>query len=313
MKSKVSGILLLLVLLFACGAAAGCEKQGGSETANGKIYFLNDAETQLVSESYETKATFREAQVQEYVDALEKEPKGRTLKKLLPDNVALLDFSFGEAEQLILNFDANYSTLTGITEILVRAAIVKMFCQIDGVDYVEFYVNGIPYMLGEVPVGMMKAEDFIDNTSDTEYYTQAANVSVYFANEEGTALRESHRQVSYNGNISMEQLVVEQLIGGPIEEESEAGMYATIPAGTQLIKISTKDGICYVDLSEKFLEKPDGVSEEVVLYSIVNSLVELSNVNKVQLRIGGELRKSYQTFEMPEMFERNLDLIETEN
>mgnify|MGYP006990157535 CR=1 FL=1 len=66
-----------------------------------------------------------------------------------------------------------------------------------GVDYVEFYVNGIPYMIGEVPVGMMKAEDFIDNTSDEEFYTQVANVSVYFANEDGTALRESHRQVSY--------------------------------------------------------------------------------------------------------------------
>lgn len=312
MKGRVSGMLLFLLLVLACGSAAGCAEKEEGETANGKIYYLNDAETQLVGESYDMKATFREAQVQEYVEALEKEPEGRGLKKLLPDNVSLLDFSFGEADQLILNFDANYSTLSGITEILIRAALVKMFCQIDGVDYVEFYVNGIPYVIGEVPVGMMKAEDFIDNTSDG-YYTQVANVSVYFANAEGTALRESHRQVSYNGNISMEQLVVEQLIGGPIEEESQAGMYATVPAGTQLNKISTKDGICYVDLSAKFLEKPDGVSEEVVLYSLVNSLVELSNVNKVQIRIDGELRKSYQTFEMPEMFERNLDLIETEN
>ena len=159
---------------------------------------------------------------------------------------------------------------------------------------------------------MMKAGDFIDNTADSEYYTQSASVSVYFANEDGTALRESHRQVLYNGNITIEQLVIEQLIGGPIEQESAAGMYATIPAGTQLSKINTKDGICYVDLNEKFLEKLDGVQEQVVLYSIVNSLVELPNVNKVQIRIGGELRKTYQSVEMPEMFERNLDLIETE-
>lgn len=303
--------LFVLAFLLLCGSL-GCGKEPGEESVGGRIYFLNGAETQLVSEGYELKATFKEAQVQEYVDALAKEPKGRELKKLLPENVKLLDFSFGEADQLILNFDANYSTLTGITEVLIRAALVKTFCQIEGVDYVEFYVNGIPYMIGELPVGMMKAEDFIDNTSDAEFYTQMANVSIYFANEEGTALRESHRQVSYNSNISMEQLVVEQLIGGPIEEERAAGLCATIPKGTQLSKISTKDGICYLDLSVDFLEKPDGIREEIILYSIVNSLAELPNVNKVQIRIGGELRKSYQSFEMPEVFERDLDLIETE-
>jgi len=304
--------LFFVLAALLLGGSFGCGKEPDEESAGGRIYFLNDAETQLVSEGYELKTTFKEAQVQEYVDALSKEPQKRELKRLLPENIKLLDFSFGEAEQLILNFDANYSTLTGITEILIRAALVKTFCQIDGVDYVEFYVNGIPYMIGELPVGMMKAEDFIDNTSDAEFYTQMANVSIYFANEDGTALRESHRQVSYNSNISMEQLVVEQLIGGPIEEERAAGLCATVPEGTQISKISTKDGVCYLDLSADFLEKPDGIREEIVLYSIVNSLAELPNVNKVQIRIGGELRKNYQSFEMPEVFERDLDLIETE-
>ena len=311
MGRRVIFLFTVFFLLVFTGLS-GCGEEETKESAGGRIYFLNDAETQLVAEGYEMKATFRDAQVQEFVDALAKEPEGRKLKKLLPDNVSLINFTFGEAEQLILNFDANYSSLSGITEILVRAALVKTFCQVDGVDYVEFYVNGIPYMIGEVPVGMMKAEDFIDNTSDEEFYTQVANVSVYFANEDGTALRESHRQVSYNTNITLEQLVVEQLINGPIEEERAAGLYAALPEGTTLSKISTREGVCYLDLGGKFLDKPEGVNEAVVLYSIVNSLVELPNVNKVQIRVNGELQKSYQSFEMPEVFERNLDLIETE-
>ena len=162
-----SFFILTLAVFFGAHTLAGCEKGEQTENASGKLYFLNDAETQLVSEAYEAKATFRDAQVQEYIDALEKEPQGQSRKKLLPDNVAVIDFSFGEADQLILNFDANYSNLSGITEILIRAALVKTFCQIDGVDYVEFYINGIPYMNGEVPVGMMKAGDFIDNTADS--------------------------------------------------------------------------------------------------------------------------------------------------
>lgn len=290
-------------------AAAGCGKKQGLETAGGKLYFLNEAETQLVSESYEPKATFREAQVQEYVEALAREPQQRGCKRLLPDNVALLDYSFGEAGQLILNFDANYSALSGITEILIRAALVKTFCQIEGVDYVEFYVNGIPCMSGDVPVVLMKAEDFIDENM----YGQVANISVFFANEDGTALLESHRRVSYSTSISMEQLVIEQLLEGPVQEEIQAGMSRTMPEGTELIKVSTKDGVCYVDLNEDFLEKPEGVSEEVVVYAVVNSLVELPNINKVQLRIGGETKKAYQSVPLAEMLERNLNLIETEN
>ncbi len=296
-------------MLLGLVGFAGCSSEQEDEVSGSRLYFLNDAETQIVSEVYTEKATFKEAKVQEYVEALQKEPEKRGCKKILPENVALLDYSFGEAEQLILNFDANYSSLTGITEILIRAALVKTFCQIDGVDYVEFYVNGIPYMNGEVPVGMMQAGDFIDENM----YSQIANISIFFANEDGTALLSSHRQVSYNASISMEQLVIEQLIEGPVEKELEAGMRPTMPEGTQLVKVSTRDGVCYVELNESFFEKPAQASEEVTIYAIVNSLVELSNINKVQFRFGGEERKMYQTMPLTGMFERNLDLIETES
>lgn len=309
MKKRCMILWLMFLVLFVTGCGDGEE----SENTSTRLYYLDGEESQIVSEPYEPKATFKEALVLEYVEAMQQEPENRNNRKILPDNVTILDYSFGEADQLILNFDTNYSLLSGIREILIRAAVVKTFCQIEGVDYVEFYVNGIPHMIGEVPVGMMKADDFIDDTSEENSYNQYANLSIYFANEEGTALLESHRQVGYNGNISMEQLVVEQLIQGPIEEEMEAGMYATMPEGTSLLRVNTRDGICYVDLNEKFLEKPEGLSEEVVLYALVNSLVELSNVNRVQLRINGETRTTYQTLVLGDMMERNLDLIETEN
>lgn len=309
MRENLQRAFLLLLLLLL----AGCGRDKDSLETSGKLYFLNTEETQIVSEAYEAKGTFKEALVQEYVDALKIEPDHRGYKRLLPDNVAILGYSFGEADQLILNFDSNYSSLSGITEILIRAAIVKTFCQIEGIHYVEFYVNGIPYMIGEVPVGRMKGDDFIDDTGEQSEYSQFANLSIYFANEEGTGLLLSHRQVSYNVNISMEQLVVEQLLAGPIEAEQEAGMRRTMPDGTELIRVSTRDGICYLDLNEKFLEKPEGIREEVVVYALVNSLVELSYVNKVQIRINGEIGKGYPNLSFSEMFERNLDLIETEN
>lgn len=69
----------------------------------------------------------------------------------------------------------------------------------------------------------------------------------------------------------------------------------------------TKDGICYVNLDESFLTVVNNVSTDVAVYSIVNSLVELSNINKVQILINGEVPESFQTT----TFERNLDIVTT--
>lgn len=71
-----------------------------------------------------------------------------------------------------------------------------------------------------------------------------------------------------------------------------------------------KDGICYVNLDETFQSQPYNVSSEVTVYSITNSLVELSNVNKVQISINGETNISYrENLSLNNVFERNLDLL----
>ena len=51
----------------------------------------------------------------------------------------------------------------------------------------------------------------------------------------------------------------------------------------------------------------NNVSTDVSIYSIVNSLSELSNVNKVQILINGEVPSSFSS----SVFERNLDIVTT--
>ena len=57
------------------------------------------------------------------------------------------------------------------------------------------------------------------------------------------------------------------------------------------------------------------VSRDATLYSIVNSLVELPDINKVQFSIDGQTMKYFGDsdiiFDVP--LERNLDLIKGEN
>ena len=72
--------------------------------------------------------------------------------------------------------------------------------------------------------------------------------------------------------------------------------------------MTTKDGICYVNLDDNFLTVPDNVSMDAAVYSIVNSLVELSNINKVQILVNGEVPTTSAIFQNS-TFERNLDMV----
>ena len=65
--------------------------------------------------------------------------------------------------------------------------------------------------------------------------------------------------MEYNSNISLEKLIVEQLIAGPPFE----GAYPTIPSETKLLNISIKDNICYVNLDEGFLGTGYNVIESI--------------------------------------------------
>ena len=70
---------------------------------------------------------------------------------------------------------------------------------------------------------------------------------------------------------------------------------------------TTKDAFCYVNLDDSFLTVVNNVSTEVSIYALVNSLVELSNVNQVQILINGEVPASFSST----TFERNLDIVTT--
>jgi len=88
-------------------------------------------------------------------------------------------------------------------------------------------------------------------------------------------------------------------------------MKKSIPDGTELNKITTKDGICYVDFNDKFMAHIPEVNDEVIIYSVVNSLVELSSINKVKFTINGETKKNYgDKIPFDGLFERNLEIVE---
>lgn len=302
-------IVSVMLILFTMNLLTSCANKGPDTSDNEteenvtKVYYINAEETEVVGEKYNPKGRTPEEQIEEYLKALSTAPKNIVLKKAKPDDVTVQS-KLNEDGRLGLYFNSNYNNLTGTTEVLCRAAIVKTLCQIEGVDSIEFYVNNEPLKgYNGQSIGAMEAKDFINNMTEDVF------VRVYFSNSKGNALVPSNLKITYDGNVSIEQLIIERLISGPIEKNKN--MIKTLPEGTELIKVTTNDGICYVDFNEKFLNNLSNIKDEVVIYSVVNSLDELSTVKKVQFTINGAVKKTYkEDIPFDGFFGMKLELIE---
>ncbi len=297
------------VLLFLLGALlAGCSGEQAQSGENAvKLYYVANTETKVVMQEYDMQATDTEAQLAEMAEVLAVIPEKLEYKPPLSMGFSLLGYEL-MGNMLILDVDSEYQRMKPTTEVLVRAALVRSFSQIEGVSYVSITVEGesLHDNLGNV-VGPMRAAQFIDNAGSEINTTEEIRLKLYFANETGDALVVLNRTLAYNTNISVEKLVVEQILAGT--GPTETGCFPTIGADVELISVTTKDGVCYVNLSEEFLTPGLAVSPEVTIYSVVNSLTELVNINKVQILINGEDNVTYrEKYNFTTLFERNLDL-----
>ena len=63
-------------------------------------------------------------------------------------------------------------------------------------------------------------------------------------------------------------------------------------------------------MSDSFKAQNAEVNEEIVLYSIVNSLTELQGVTKVQISINGSTEgKLRYTYDLSKMYERDMKYV----
>ena len=296
-------ILLLAVPLLM----AGCRKQQQVDESGYRIWYINQDETCLKYENKELQSKNEEGLLREMMEVMRETPTDDELKPVIPEDVELLNFDF-EHNQLYLDFSPEYKKMPKVYEVLCRAAIVRTLGQIDGVEYVDFQVNGEPLTdLEGKEIGLMNEDQFIENAGEEINAYKTADLTLYFANKAGDKLVGQRVAMEYNSNISLEKLIVEQLIAGPPFE----GAYPTIPSETKLLNISIKDNICYVNLDEGFLGTGYNVIESIPVYSIVNSLIENTDAQKVQISINGETNRMFrESINFDTIFEKNEGLIE---
>lgn len=297
--------LLMGMVFLVAGLLGACAETPVADEDAYQIYTLSSTETKVEGHAHHMEATQNDAMIDELVQALSEPSEKLEYKAPLAMGFTVRSINHKDGK-LTLDVSEEYLNLSPTTEVLVRAAIVRTLAQLPIVRYVEITVEGKQLFdnAGNV-VGLMSADLFIDNDGNEINTYELARVKLYFANAEGDKLIGGYREKYYSTNMPKERFVVEELIAGPSGKIE--GLYPTINPEVKVLGVTTQDGVCYVNLDAGFLTVVNNVSMELSIYSIVNSLAELSNVNKVQILVNGEVPASFGQ----SVYERNLDYVTT--
>ena len=300
--------LRLWLLLMSVSLLAGCgERESGtvSEQTPYQIYYLNSSGTRLVGQPYHTETTDTGRLIEELMEQFLSVPPDVDCQAALTDKVTYQDYK-QEETVLYLYFDSNYISMKPEREILCRAALVKTLTQVPEIDYINVYSAEQPLMDTKGnPIGIISASDLIEGISDINAF-EKTEITLYFTDEDGDQLLEERREVIYNTNTSKERLIVEELLKGPEQDD----LFPTLSADVRLLNISVTENVCYINFDAAFLNQALEVKEYIPIYSLVNSLLELSTVSRVQITVNGSADVVFRdSISLNAMFERNLDYI----
>lgn len=301
---QIISLWMLLVLAMAI-FLTGCGSE--QEQSAYHIEYLNKEKSRIVEVPYTPAASDTDGMIREFLAVLCSDSDNVEYRKPIPGDVEVTSYSL-DGVLLTLHFDTDYSKMNAVEEVLCRAAVVRTMTQIEGVDCVAFYIGDAPLTdaKGNL-VGSMNQESFIENPGAQINSIENTSLTLYFSNETGDGLvKEVREEVYYSSNISVEKLIMEQLLEGPVTP----GAKSAIPAGTKLVTVSVVDGVCYVSLDEAFKNQDYKVNEAIVIYSIVDSLTEVPTINKVQISVNGDTSGAYRdNFLLSDMYDRNLEYV----
>ena len=305
MKRIVS--FLMIMALCASLLLTGCTDKEVAKY-DYTLYELNTDGTSLVEVGYNTKTTDQDDLIVELINQLYIGSEDADYMNSIPSNVVLSDYRI-KSQLLTVSWSREYAELSGAQEVLVRAAIVKTLLQVKGIYSINFEIEGEPLkdVNGSV-IGVMDSDTFISSFGQNSETLQSTNLILYYASKDGQTLISEERDVMYNSNTPIGRVVLEYLGMAPETE----GAVPTLSDNTTVISLAVSDGVCYVTLDSSFLSQDESLPQNIVIYSIVNSLTEIDGISKVKLTVEGSSNDvALQLQQVDGVYERDLSYLAT--
>lgn len=267
---RTKKIILLITVFILAGIAvftiANRSKGNGKTVVT--LYFLSADKGSIKGYEKAFLAENNDALYKSVAESMIKGPKNSRYAAIMDKGTRIKSIE-NDGGNLTVELSADYKK----SDLLSVYALVKTFSQLPDVKAVMITANGKD-VLGS---GFIKGDE-INLESDDDC---AQTVHLYFTDEEKQQLVGEYRKINILDTQPIEQYIINELIKGPKIKEH----LRLLPKDADLVSVETTDGTCYVNFKKSFASKE---SRELMIYSIVNSLTERSNVDCVQFLIDGK-------------------------
>ncbi len=288
-KRRMSLLASLLVLLTACSAPAGPEQ--GTEGV--LVYYLLPEEeargADRIGARWES-LTLPEgaddlAEAQAVVERLMAGPEDESMYSPLPEGVELLGLELRDRTAYV-DFSGEIRDLSGVELALADYCLTLSLTALDSVRAVTVTAQGRP--LGQQPKQVFYERDVL--LSDMGDVLQTVEVSLYFLNADGALAAEKRMLSLYEGQTLAEALVA-ALLEGPESRE----LLRAVPEGFAINYVRVDSGVCYLSLpaSSLALLPQDGQTQQMILWSLADSLYSIDSVEEIRLLADGEELKLF--------------------
>lgn len=150
-----------------------------------------------------------------------------------------------------------------------------------------------------------------NGVKDGKVYPSRLEVNFYFSGlgEEKKLVSEKRTIIAGSPDIAVKN-AVQELLKGP----TKSYHFPLIPAGTKLLNVEAYENIAEIDLSQEFLENSldTRILDEYIIYSIVNTLTEIPEIEGVIFYIEGIRIKIYGNVDLSVPAIRDKEYIDEE-
>ena len=300
MIKKITAFFMCLLMLVFCG----CGKQQKKVENGIKLYFLSADGSKMAEEERELPQNVNTVNdiMGFAVKELIKGPQTEGNKRALKEGTKLLDTKIEDGLATV-NFSSEFDTGSDIEKLWSRYTVINTVCSIDGIKKTQILVEGktVTSISDGEPLGAVGKDDIVTDESQTSTGTQV--ITLYFSDSNAMYLVPESRQIQGDEGEKTEMKVIDELIKGPKNSE----LAPVLDKQIKLLSAETNNGVCYVSFSENIKSWLQGGSSmaNLAVFSIVNSLCELDNINSVQILTEGRKTDSLGGIDVSEPLEAN--------
>lgn len=299
MIKRFFAVLLAAAILMSLTACAVKEDTADKDKLS--VYYINskgyeDGEDYI--EAYDYYLSDNEDMINNALGYLSHPPVDSGLETALVKGTTIYSYEL-ENSVIDVNLSPAYLLLTELEKATVKCCLTLTLCGINEVEYLNIYVDD-KLIDEKLETRMMIVQDIDANEFEKR-------ICLYFPEENNYYLRTEYRVLTVDQDVSLAEYVVEELIKSTQAE----GLRSSVPEGTRLISADIKNGVCVVNFSKEFVaNRPNtAAGQRLTIYSIVNSLAGLDNIDAVMFRVEGESGSGYEYIDISDTFTAFEDIV----